>query len=141
MALEEKMNPLEEVINELTIEFPKKISFSKTTELMEYIAKNLPAEISSNLSYNNQVLYDAENKKMSRYYEQGIKITGNITNYNKTSRFIHDTFEIMNEGRVNKFKGIQFQITPGWDLNQYRPEIRTLWKDVRKVVENYFEEN
>jgi hypothetical protein len=29
-------------------------------------------------------------------------------------------------------------MVPDWELSDYRPEIRKLWKDVRQIVDEYF---
>ncbi|MFH1918033.1 MAG: hypothetical protein ABIJ14_02960 [Nanoarchaeota archaeon] len=51
-----------------------------------------------------------------------------------------NTFISERDGRdTSLISRIAFQRVPGWDLSDYRSEVRELWDDVRKVVNQYFE--
>ena len=141
MALEEKINSLDEITKESTIDFFIDINLSETKMILEYLAKNLPADIKYNLSYNNHIFYNPEHKQIGRDYKNGAKITGTITSFKKTSEFAHDSFEFKKtEEGLSRFNGIKFQTIPGYNLDEHRPEIRNLWKDVREIIDDYFED-
>ena len=41
------------------------------------------------------------------------------------------------EWDYTRISALRFTLVPGWDENEYRPEIRQLWADVRRIAQEY----
>ncbi|GBE20134.1 MAG TPA: hypothetical protein ENG87_04845 [Candidatus Pacearchaeota archaeon] len=60
-----------------------------------------------------------------------------ITCFRKPIAF--DSFEFTPSKKdSSKLASIQFNMVPDWELDEYRPEVRKLWRNVREVVKQYF---
>lgn len=127
---------LEEVIKKSRIVLPKNINTYEAEKIIKYLAKKLPAEINYEISCSKFLNYDKDfrfNTKTS-----STKINGRI-DYLNSIPLGSDNFEFEKSQKdMLKFKTIQFQIVPGWELSDYRPEIKQLWDKTREVVNNYF---
>lgn len=120
------------------IEFPKSLSLEETNELLNYIAVNLPAKISTKTEIYCIRYHDEKENKGFQKTQINLEICGTIMNNNNFNfdNFITRNY-ILDSSRI---LGINFQAIPGYKLEEHRLEVRQLWADVRKQVENYFSE-
>ena len=128
---------IDEIMDETTISFKKDLTLEETEDLLKYVADNLPANISFHAGYFRSYRRD-EDMTFTYVSDEIVEITGNIRQTNKTF-----SFDVFSGNHPNDdtsgFSSLYFARVPGWEISDYRPEIRQLWKDVRGVVNNYFE--
>jgi hypothetical protein len=127
---------IEEIAKENTIEFPRPIGREGAENLLCYIAKELPANISSKIEYYKTFFYDQE--KDGVLEDKGtLTVIANIHDLRENGGF--DSFQSKScGGDTSYISAIASQMVPDWELSDYRPEIRKLWKDVRQIVDEYF---
>ena len=135
---------LEEVMEKSRIEFPKAISLKEAEDLLNYLAENLPADIKYHLGQNKSILHG--NDEHISQYQGSVNITANIACL-KIRQFliVSDSCELKSHFQdinqfqdTSKFSEMQFQVIPGYNLAEHRPEIVQLWTEVRTVVTEYF---
>ena len=130
---------LDEIAKEGTIEFPRPISREDAENLFCYIAKELPASISSHIDYYKSFSYNEERDKVLED-EGTLIVIASVSSLKKERGY--DTFVSKPGDRdTSCISAIASQTVPGWELLDYRPEVRKLWKDVREVVNRYFGED
>ena len=121
---------IEEAIERGTIKFPFAISLEKTEQLLQYVAKNLPADIHYKASYHGQFSHE-------ECQDGSVSLSGTINHLEPSSSF--DSFEsILSQQDYTMISGIRFIMIPGYDLDEYRQEAVELWDQVRTEVEKYF---
>ena len=120
---------LEKVMKETTINFARPLDFRGVNKMLKYVGDNLPGTVSFQASYNRSVGEGLDGKIGS------MKFGGMISDYSKSRAF--DSFEISGCPEVTS---MNFFMVPGWDLEEYRVEVRELWTSVRGTIEKYFEE-
>jgi len=130
---------IDEIARLTTIKLPEPLERKEAEELVKYIAKNLPADITYTLSAQSHIYHNPENKKFSN--RQGpISISGNISSLNSAAAFEAFSTEYSFFDDVPKIISVNFMPVPGWKLHEYKPAARKLWRDVRAVVMDYFSE-
>ena len=123
---------IDELLEASTIEFLESLTLEEMGKLLDYITKNLPADIYTKTEYNENRDHDQDMPTLGT-----VKIVGTIKNVNNysfdsfmtTYNFLEDT---------SKISAMQFQTIPGYELEEHREEVRQLWNDVRAQVNNYF---
>ncbi len=126
---------LEEVTEKSRIGLPKKLSLAKAEGLLAYIAQRLPGKVNYQASYFRSI-HGEQGTKIS-IHNGTISIAGSIVSH-KTSG-VFDSFEFVPYQRDSTMvSALQFARVPDWELSDYRPEVRTLWDDVRRLAEQYF---
>ena len=127
---------IEEAVKKATIEFPTDMSLRQTHRLIAYIAKILPANINYHFSQHINVGYLVGHEGFSKDLETA-EITGRISRAEEP--IVFDSFRFKHsEHDTSKFSLMQFLIVSNWEPEDYRPEVRKLWGDVRKLVNKYF---
>lgn len=129
---------IDKLMEESRIKFPHSLSLEKTDELLDYVARNLPGMINSKTEVNEQRVNFGNDNKCHKI-KGTVKITGLITDYNN---YNFDSF-ITERSIVNSSNiiGIQFDIIPGYSLEEHGERKLEFWRDVRRQVNNYFNEN
>lgn len=128
------MSGIEEVIESTRVPFSRSINLDKGKKLLKYIAANLPASISFRCEYQGSFSDHYEGKVLE--YPGSIGLVATVIDKKGAS----DTFvSFRADYGPSLIAGIVFSSVPGWDLENYRIEVRQLWDDVRKVVNKYFE--
>ncbi len=134
---------LAKVIEKNTIKFQKSLSLSDTEDLLLYIAIHLPGEVSYTTTYKN-VVYNRKVVNSSPETEEAlgkkrmsVSIEGIISGRD-ISTFDHFKCEPSMKNPV-LLDSIKFFTIPGYDLNDYDPNVVKLWAKVGKMVSNYFE--
>lgn len=127
---------IEEVIEKTTIELPREIDLETAEELLRYLAGNLSANIHYNVSYFKSIL--KKDGEISEF-DGSVSLTANISSYENPTAFDACTF-MSSSTDTSKLSIIKFGQVPGWDLSEYRQEVRQLWDDVRETVKQYFEQ-
>jgi|SRR3989344_1912032 len=117
------------------IEFPQPLTLKRTKGLLKYLAINLPAEIRYTTESLETIYYIPEEFKTKRH-QGSVSISGNIHDVRNHTLDYFSTKHA--ECDTSRIKGLQFQLVPEWDLEEYRPEVRQLWQNVRTQVQNYF---
>ncbi|MEK6879925.1 MAG: hypothetical protein AABY22_09975 [Nanoarchaeota archaeon] len=127
---------IEEVVKKSTIKFPKNMSLNQAESLIVYIAKKLPAIVNYTISQQITDGYYTDSKEFFRS-KGTAKIRG--ARNQSTKPFTFDSFTFKHSVRNNStFSLMQFELTPDWELSEYRPEVRKLWDDIRKIINEYF---
>lgn len=135
MTLEEVT---EELMEKATINFPKEISLPEAEKLIKYIVKEFPANIKYDLSTHKSISYNFDKKIVKNCRTS--EINCDINTFGKFRAF--DSFKFTKSGKYSsKFTNIEFQTIHGYGLSKYGPEIKQIWDEVRKVVDNYFSNN
>ncbi len=125
---------IDELIKKATIDFPRALNLEEAEKLINHLAENLPARIDYTITSNKMIIVDPGEEIFKQ--EGTVKITANITHSTKPNAF--DSCEFNPHGQdSSKLSSMKFQLTPGWELSDYRPEVQQLWEDVRKVVTYY----
>src|SRR3989344_1490990 len=93
------------LLQSVTIEFKEALTLEETEKLLDYIAENLPADITSKITYHYCRYHNSENREIKR--ERGtVYIGGSIRNITKHS---FDSFETLCSKDTSKIKSIRFQ--------------------------------
>lgn len=129
---------IDDVLEKATIEFPRKLDLRNAENLLKSIAKDLHGNVRYTISEQKNIGYHIIESQDFQEKTINIQVNGSID----TKNFVLGPFKLRTaENNYSSFSGINFQITPGWDIEDYRPEVIKLWDDVRKVVTNYFKKN
>ena len=128
---------MEDIEKKQTIEFPRAIGREDAEDLLKYIAKEIPANVSSTIKFNKSFIY---NPKKEEIVERKGALEVSISINSLKGFKGHDTFVsndcVNNSGSITS---ISATMMPSWTLIDYGPKRRELWKDVREVVDEYFE--
>ncbi len=127
---------IDEVLRKSRIALPEKINLREAEKLLRYIAKKLPAEIQYTLLCN-KLLYRDRNNFFKNSFSFTPEINGKINCLKDSRAFDVFQFKSLKEDG-SKLDIMQFQTVPEWELNEYRQEIKQLWDDTRKIVDEYF---
>ena len=127
---------IDDLMQAVTISFPSPITLEETQEILGYVAQNLPASIDTKTEiYDHRYLDENGNLIESR---GTVNISGSIRNTkNSASDGFNTTYE---SGDTSKINSLVFQAILGYSLEEHRPEVRELWRDVRQQVDAYFEQ-
>ena len=129
---------IDEVISEVEIQFPTLLSRGEAEELLRYIAVKLPGRVHYRTHYSRSI--DPNDCSELQTEGRALKINGDISRVGSPMAF--DTFYIEpSEEDTSKLRMMKFQLVPGWELGEYRPEIKQLWEDTRGLVDAYFSEH
>src|SRR3989344_7932877 len=129
---------IDEVISEAEIQFPTLLSRKEAEELLMYIAVKLPGRVHYRTQYSRSI--DPNDCSELQTEGRALKINGDISRVGSPMAF--DTFYIEpSEEDTSKLRMMKFQLVPGWELGEYRPEIKQLWEDTRGLVDAYFSEH
>lgn len=129
---------VEELIEKTKIGFPRPIGLKQTEEMLCYISSHLPANVSQKVEYHKRFDYDPE-KDGSLENNGTLKVIASI--HKMSEPFEYDTFVSYPYDKDTSFiSGVKFEIVPGWNLSEYRPEVRELWDDVRNCINHYFKD-
>lgn len=133
------MRNLQALINRSTINFPNPLNENQVEDVFEYLAKNL-IEVNYQMGFKGAMnSNDPKNFFKEKYCS---KIFGNMTDLSKKNHFATDSFECSNEMlEENYFKDINFQIIPGYELEEHSKENVQLWDKVRNLTQQYFSEH
>ena len=124
---------IDNLLAESTINFSVSLTLEETEELLDYIAENLPGETHTRSDYH--AIRYTENEKIAR--DRGTVSIGGMIRDARNSSF--DAFSsINNSDDSSRISAIRFQTIPGYELEEHRPEVRQLWEDVRKQINDYF---
>ncbi len=130
---------IDEIAKLTTIKLPEPLELKEAEELINYIAKNMPANISYSVLEHTQLYHERETKGISSQ-KGSISINGHIADLLEAGAF--DTFysESSFFDDIPKLTAIKFMQVPGWEIEDYRPENRRIWASVRTAVVKYFSE-
>jgi hypothetical protein len=129
------MSDIEQIIKEATINLPMPLNREEAEKMMQYLAQEIPASVNTKVEYFKNFLNDKGKVEVD---EGTLKINGQINA--RTRPFAFDYFSSEPDFHQTEFiDKIIFNLTPGWDLQDYRTEVRELWKRTRTVVEEYFQ--
>jgi len=129
---------VDKLIEKTTIDFPVAIGRRDAENMLGYISSHLPGNVSGKVEYFINYIYDTE-KKSSLEDKGTLKLVATIKSLKETMAF--GTFISKPwEKNTSWISGVEFQRVPDWELSESRPEVRELWKDVRKIVSRYFSE-
>ena len=121
---------LDERLEKAQIVFQERMSLKQAESLLIYIAKNLPAKIECTVSQGKRI---GSGESIVHYSP---KISGRI---NHMCKYVFDSFECLSYGiNYTDFTFLKFMTIPGY-YNEHRKEVRQLWDDVRKIVNQYFQ--
>lgn len=133
--------PIDELLEKTRIELPRSLTLKEAEKLIYYLAKELPANIHYHTSRYRSIVRSSGEDNRSEILEQDgtVEINANINNLEKP--FAFDGFQFTSSGMedTSKLSVIRFNLVPGWELSEYRPEVIELWDHVRKTVGQYFE--
>jgi len=130
---------MEKIIERTTITFPKPQNLKRVEKLLRYIATNLPANISCNSSYFTSFINSDEEIPKLLNQRGTIKITATIHSLRNPLAF--DSLESQSFNRnTSRISALAFQLVPGWDISDYKPENLKLWSEVRELTAKYFSE-
>ena len=128
---------IEEIMKGVTINLPKPLTLKETEDMLEYIGKKLPCSISYNASYYMSIIPKGGGEILRDIGT--VKIKGMILSKREGNPF--DSFECGasdSDRDTSKISVMRFSTVPDWDISDYRPKVRGLWKEVKGIVEQYF---
>lgn len=129
---------IDEVIEKSTINFPRALALKEAEELIEHLAKKLPANIHYKVSRHKSIGYQEKDERVLKQ-EGTVNISATVINIKEPMSF--DVCEFKPSMKdTSKLSSINFQLIPDYEIHDYRPEVIKLWGDVRKVVEDYFKQ-
>ena len=133
---------IDDVVAKATINFPSPLSEEQMRALLGYLWKNGNLEVNYKLEigertgnrFDTLVPHD-------QAVVTSLGVSGTIFD---TQTHAFDTFngEQIIAPRDDKpyIANLKFFIVPGWDLQEYRPEVLRLWDRTRTLTEQYFGE-
>jgi len=127
---------VDEVLEKSIIHLPMPLSLERTEKLLVYIAEQLPANLSYELSSHHSI-YHEEGKSSKQLGT--VSITGSIKSLKDI--LASDSFQCTpseNDEDISRISQIKFSVVPGYELDEYRKEVTRLWDDVRQLVSEYF---
>ena len=124
------------LIQRATITFPIALSLRGTEDLLQFVARNLPADINWQTHYFGNIYHDGDRKLLRQYGT--VSLSAMIRSLNNPMAF--DSFEsVHSRDDSSKIESLRAVLIPGYDLvSEYRVEAVKLWDDVRKQVSSYF---
>ena len=117
----------------LRIDFPEHLDLKQSENLLNYLAEELRADISYNISHYRLIAYKEEGVKT---FDRSFKISGKISLLDNFEKF--ESFIIDSTSEIDKAGKLEFFMVPGWDINDYGEKARELWGYVRESVRGYF---
>ncbi len=132
MSLENKIE------EESSITLPYPINLEEAKKFLFYIAIELPANMLYTVSYSINLTHMKPSGGI-KDYEGTVKINGTIQPFKPD--FSSDSFTLEPDvyKDSSKMKRIKFETIPGYiDLSDYGSEIINLWREVRRLTNEYF---
>lgn len=131
---------IEEIVEKTRIELPMPLSLKGAEKLLYYLAEELPANVSYQISHHKSIYRPFRESGRKILKQDGtIVISGSISNLEKPFAFDFFQFRASDKGDTSKLSVIRFNLVPDWELSDYRPEVIKLWDDVKEKVRQYFE--
>ena len=125
---------LQEITEKSTINFARRLNLEEVEKLIYCIAEKLPANINYHIS-RHKSLYHGEKGAVLKNGGT-VVVSGTISSLRNPGAF--DSFQTKpSENYISLSSAIAFSMVPGWELEDYRPEVQELWNDVRKIVNKY----
>ena len=137
----------DEVSARRQINFPEPLELLAMKEYFDYLSREgkfvINYEVTSDytigkLDFFKEPVYTPEIRG-----ERTKKLTGRIQETTTTS---FDHFEtslkyVEKEEGIDDavFEALNFSLVPGWDLDEYRPEVIHIWDKVRELTDTYFQ--
>ena len=129
---------LETITDEATMPFPWGLTIRQLRDLTDHISKKLQGTTSYRIVYSRKAGY--EDGYVGFLSEERIDTYGKINLSNPP--FLFDEFNLIyKKSDLTLIRGIQFQTKPNASIKDYRPEIVQMWKNTKKAIEDYFDEN
>lgn len=120
-----------------TIKFLTPVSLEEAKELIEYVARELPANVHYRVEYFVSINHGSADGEDPIIYGGTVGISASVSRVGTPMAF--DIFEFGSSTEdPSMLDCIRFQMVPDWELSDYRPEIRQLWDDTRGIVQEYF---
>lgn len=128
-----------EAIEAATIKLPKPLSLAETEGLIEYLSKQLPADIHYQTICDSSFYIHWPDGAQSIFKVDGaVKLAANI-NSHKSGAFGYFRCEPDGFKKDSKISMIEFSTVPAWKLRDYSNEVVELWREVRGLITQYFE--
>jgi len=119
------------LIERATVEFPRPIDIDEMHALLEYVSHRMPARINYSTTHHTVLMPDSPADPGS------FSIGGMIRKEEEAMAF--DQFEtVCSSTDYQKAIGLRFNIVPGWEESDYRPEVAKLRDDTRELIGLYF---
>lgn len=128
---------MQDLIDRITIEFPGPLTLEQAEDLLEYIARELPANINYDPSQFRNFFHNPQTGKLEKQ-EGTARIVGSIINLKSAMGFNH-FLTIPSERFCGAIEGLRFSLIPDFDLKDYEEEVVHLWDSVREHVHGYFD--
>ena len=137
MAIDEvSISSVDEVLTRTKIPFREPLSLEQTEQLMDYIARNLPANVNYHAGYFKKI-YPWSDGRISSDLGT-VDLEGMIRSKRELMGF--DSFRSEHGRNTSQIVAIQFITIPEYELYEYRPEVVRLWNDVGAMVSKFFDE-
>ena len=132
---------LDKVLNLSKITFLRDLTLDESLGLLEYITIKLPGKVRGG-NYSQFFNMDYPGKGMGVRKDEGtVKITGTLVHNLEPMAFDSFKFEHSNQD-TSRLSSLQFDLMPEEnELVDYRQEVIQLWKDVRSIIMDYFNDN
>lgn len=129
---------LDGVLDKSTIQFPRLLPRDEAEELIGYIARRLPVRVHYRTQYSRLMnFHDPDTPDKLLIKECAVSVVGDIEMVRNSMAF--DTFCMEpSNGDTSKLETMRFQLVPGWELGEYRKDVRALWAYTRRAVNSYF---
>ncbi|PIN89156.1 hypothetical protein COU57_06530 [Candidatus Pacearchaeota archaeon CG10_big_fil_rev_8_21_14_0_10_32_14] len=122
---------IDQIIEETTISFKEDLDLEIVEDLLKHVSETLPANISYHAGYFRNFRYE---EIVGASMNNGtVDIVGRIAKTKEPYLFNCYTPQLYCDWVVD------FSRVPEGDISDYRPEVRQLWKDVREIVEDYYD--
>ncbi len=129
-----------EVEKESTIELPHPINLLESRQILSYLARNLPANIFYTYSCNVRLIHvSKKNSDTLMRKTELTKVGVSVQSLKEGISFGSFNLEPTHMNASGLLQRIKFNTTPGYDhLSDYRPETINLWREVRRLTDEYF---
>jgi len=127
---EETVESLEELS---TVSFPRSVDEKEAYKILEFISGDLGYIIHGG---NFNGFFSIEDGELKEKYEVEIRGGASSRNFSERANFSFSR-EIIEENNV--FSGMRFFTTPGYSLKEHSEGEVKAWRNLRKSVESYFE--
>ncbi len=130
---------LEDVLAKSEIIFPRFLNLDEMNGLLEYYNTKGKIAVRYQLTMQHDLGIPLPPSKtedpldLRNFYL--LTLSGRITSLQ--DHYALDSFEVLGQHEQG-IKGLRFQLIPGYELNEYRPEVVALWNKVKTLTEKYF---
>ena len=130
---------MEELIKKTTIEFPRPVGLREFEKMLSYISESVPTDIDYRVSYYRNLRNHGSNRSSDR--EEGSVEVGGMIRLTRIPLALENFTTSTSKKDYRKIASMRFNLVPGIDEQDYMPQVRELWGDVRQAVQKYFEKN